>query len=80
MPTQSKFPRRIIYSDEALPLLYCERFRRIDTETHSFALRVERVEIDMRDDSEGCLRAVGFELVELLVCEARFRGAAGGCD
>ncbi|KAF2681734.1 hypothetical protein K458DRAFT_78273 [Lentithecium fluviatile CBS 122367] len=80
MSTQPVCPCGIVYSDKALPLLDREWFRGVDAETHSLALRVEGVEVDVSDYAEGRLRAEGFELVELLVCEAGFGDAAGGCE
>lgn len=48
--------RGVVDGDEALPLLYGERLVGGDLEAYHFALRVEGVEVNVRDDAE---RAVG---------------------
>jgi hypothetical protein len=44
-------------------LLDCEGLGRINAEADGFALRVECIEIDVRNYAEGCMWAVGLELV-----------------
>lgn len=63
MSVQTECACRIIYCYEALPLLHSERLCWVDAEAYSFALCVESIEIDVRDDSQGRLRAVRLELV-----------------
>lgn len=77
---ESERASRIVYCYEALPLLDCEGFSWIDAEADGLALRVEGVEIDVGNYAEGGLRAVGFQLVQLFVCEFRLGDAARRCD
>lgn len=58
MTVETESARRVVDRYEALPLLDCEGFCRVDAEAHSFTLGVECIEIYMRDHSERCLRAV----------------------
>jgi hypothetical protein len=48
-------------------LLDCEGLGGIDAKADGFALRIEGIEVDVRDDAEGCLGVVRLELVQLLV-------------
>ena len=51
MSVQTECARRVIDCYEALPLLDGERFRRVDAEAYSLALRVERIEVDVCNNS-----------------------------
>lgn len=51
MSVQTICARRVVDCYETLPLLDCEGFGRIDAQADGFALCVESIEVDMRDDS-----------------------------
>lgn len=48
-----KLPRRIIHSNERIPLSHHERFLWVDSKSASLACSIERVAVAERDDAKG---------------------------
>lgn len=84
MSRQSIRSRRIIDSDESLPLLDCERLIAGDVQAHHFALRVKGIEVDVRDDAEragrGGLREGGEVFVREFAAAGRVGVEGGGVE
>jgi hypothetical protein len=59
-------------------LLDCEGEGGIEPEAHGFALRVERVEVDVCNYAEGRCCTVGFKLREMFVGKLGFGVSARG--
>lgn len=77
MAVETERARGVVDSDEALPLANSEWKRWIKPETNCFALRVESVEIDVRDTSQRGAGSASEELREVFVCEAGFWEESG---
>ena len=73
MSTKPKGACGVVYRDEPLPLSDSEGFCRVEAEAHGFALRIEGIEVDVRDDAEGCGGRVGSELGKVFVGKLGFR-------
>ena len=58
MTVQAECARWVVDRYKALPLLHSEGLCRVDAEAYCFALRIECIEIDVRNNSERRLRTV----------------------
>jgi hypothetical protein len=58
MTVQTECARWVVDRYKALPLLHSEGLCRVDAKPYCFALRIERIEVDVRDNSKRRLCAV----------------------